>query len=258
MLLLEINTYFSDLPFMKSISLISPDKNAKLNRAELLILLKGAGQELELQNTILNMNKTLSLLQSKLNIKIDYLILIKEGFQNLLRSDEINPLKEVLSDQITFLSPQAFWNEIKTVFENGMQIRFSEKETNPAKISEIDLVCNLARFGYKEMGSELREGEKICIEYIVASILMEGTVRRLDAIPVILAKNNVDYSLLVFLAQKYSLLNKLSGILEAMYKIKPLPEVFQALKTLEAMDVKGIKTDEKRIEREMRAYDAIK
>jgi len=257
MLLLEIDTYFSDLPFMKSISLISPDRNAKLNRAELLILLKGTEQELKFQKTRLTTNKILSSIQNIHNIKIDHLILIKEEFLSLLKSDEINPLKEMLFDQITFLSPQAFWSEIKTVLEKGIQIRLSEKETNPAIISEIDLVYNLARFGYKEIGSEVKEGEKICIEYTITAILMKDAIRRLDAIPIILAKNKVNYNLLIFLAQKYSLLNKLSGILEALHKIKPIPEVFQAMKILETMNVRGIKTDEKRIEREMKTYNAI-
>jgi hypothetical protein len=258
MLLLEIDTYCSDLPFIKSISLINPERNMKLNRAELLILLKSSEQESEIQNTIFAMNKILLSLQSIHNIKIDYLILTKEEFFDLLASDETNSLKEMLFNQIAFLFPQAFWIEIKTMLEKGIQIRFSEEETNPAKISESDLIYNFARFGYKEIGPEIREGEKICIEYIITSILMKNDARRRDAIPIILAKNRANYSLLIFLAQKYRLLGKLLGLLKALHKNKPIREVHQAIRTLEAMNVKEIKADEKSIESKMRLYNAIK
>jgi hypothetical protein len=257
MLLLEIDTYCSDLPFTKSISLINPERNAKLNRVELLIVLKSSQQESESQNTMFAMKKILSSLQSIRSIKIDYLISTKTEFLNLLRSNEINPLKEMLFDQIAFLFPQAFWIEIKSILEEGIQIRFSEEETNPAKISESDLIYNLARFGYKEIGPEIREGERICIECIIASILMKGDARRRDAIPIILVKNRANYSLLIFLAQKYGLLGKLLGLLRTLHKIKPIPEVQQAIGTLEAMNVKEVKADEKSIKSKMRLYNAI-
>lgn len=257
MLLMEIETYCSELP-LKSISLINPERNSKLNRAEMLILLESTEEESEIQNSIFAMNKILSSLQGIHNIKIDYLILTKEEIADLLRSDETNPLKEMLFNQIAFLSPQAFWIKIRSLLKEGIQIRFSEEETNPAKLSESDSIFNLARFGYKEIGSEIRQGEKICIEYIITSILMKNDARHRDAIPVILAKNRASYSLLIFLAQKYGLLGRLLGILKALDKLRPLPEVHRAIRTLEAMDVKEIRASRKSIETKMRLYNAIR
>ncbi len=254
MLFMELDTYCSDLSFMKSASLISPERNEKLNRAELLILSKGR----EIQDGILALDKILGSLQRIHGINIDYLILTKEAFLDLLKSDEINPLKEMLSDQITFLFPQAFWIEIRAMLQDGIHLAFREAATNPAKIHEQDLVYNLARFGYKELGRETKQGEKICVEYITASILMKDDARLNNAIPIILAKNKPDYNLLIFLAQKYGLAGKLLGLLNALNQIKPATELRQAIRILEVMNVKEIKVDEKSIRAKMRLYDAIR
>ena len=254
MLFMELDTYCSDLPPIKSLSLISPERNEKLNRAELLILSKGS----EIQNGIFGLNKKLETLQNIHGIKIDYLILTQEALLDLLKSDEINPLKEMLSDQTTILFPQAFWIEIRTMLEKGIHIALSSATTNPAKIHEQDVTYNLARFGYKEIGRVTRQGEKICIEFITASILMKDDARLNNAIPIILAKNKPDYNLLIFLAQKYELSDKLLGLLNALNQIKPATELRQALRILEDMHVKAIKVNGKSIREKMRLYDAIR
>ena len=256
MLFLELETYCSDLPLIKSMSLINAERNERLNRAELLILLRSSGGS-EIENGILALGKILSSLQRIHNIKIDYLILTREGFLDLLRSDEINPLKEMISNQITFLLPQAFWIEIRSILERGIQLTFSNAETNPAKIHEHELEYNLARFGYKEIGHETREGQKIGIEYVATSILMKDDARRKDAIPIILAKSKTNYATLIFLAQKYGLLDRLLGLLKALHKIKPATELHRAIRILEAMDVKEIRVNEKTIVAKMRLYNAI-
>ncbi|MHB2035757.1 MAG: hypothetical protein ACYCPW_03325 [Nitrososphaerales archaeon] len=257
MLFSELDTYCIDLSWIKSMSLISPERNEKLNRAELLILFKGSEPKSEIQSEIFALNKLLGSLQRIHNIKIDYLTLTNDSFLGMLKSDEINPLKEMLSDQITFLFPQAFWIEIRTMLDKGMHFAFSAEATNPAKIHEEDMIYNLARFGYKEIGRDTRHGEKICIEYITTSILMKNDARQTNAIPIILAKNKPDYILLVFLAQKYDLSDKLLGLLKVLNQIRPVTDLRLAIGILEAMNAKEIKVDRKNIQQKMRLYNAI-
>jgi small-conductance mechanosensitive channel len=126
-------------------------------------------------------------IQSKHNIKIDCLTLTEEEFLDLLGSEEANPLKEMSSNKIAFFSPEDFCITIKTALRKGIRIK-TEEETNPAKISEKDLVYNLNRFGYKEFGQKIEEGKKICIEYIITSILLQENAMRIQATPILLTK----------------------------------------------------------------------
>ncbi len=252
LLLADIDKQFKDLYHIKSICLINPEMNMKLNRAEFLILLHTSPEE-----TCDGIRKAIQTPQRTHDMKIDYLMINKDEFLDLLKSEERNPLREMLSDKIVFFNPQAFWMEIIAVLETGIHIRLERRETNPAKISEQDLVYNLTRFGYKETGTQIEQGENICVEYIVTSILMQNDARRIQAIPIILAKNRANYNLLIFLAQKYEQPSRLLGLLKALNRIKPMEEVGEAIRGLEATHVKEIKASVANIREKMRLYHAI-
>jgi hypothetical protein len=196
-------------------------------------------------------------LQTLHNIKIDPLMLMTSEFIEFLTSDEINPLREMLYDKISFHAPQNFWFHIAATLDKGYRIRLLQMETNPAKIPETDLAFNLARFGYKEIGPELGEGQRICIEYIMASLMMKGDARRIEAIPILLAKNKPNYGLLIFLSEKYGLSGRLFGLLKALDKIKPSKETGAAIEILEFLKPKEITANSKSIREKMRLYGAI-
>ena len=254
---MKITTYCRELSLIKSICAIKPERNATLNRLEFLILLRSSKEENCLQNEINKLRIITKSLQNMHNIRIDYLTLFDDEFFDLLRSEEINPIKEMLSDKIAFLYPQEFWMEIKEAMEKGIQIKFEDKETNPADIREHDLAYNLMRFGYTEIGTEIKQGQKICIEYIITSLLMQEDIRRIEAIPIILAKNNANYNLLTFLSQKYGLSETLLGLLRALEKIKPNKNIEKTIDHLKNMGIKESKFDEKTIMEKMRLYNAI-
>jgi hypothetical protein len=163
----------------------------------------------------------------------------------------------MLSNKIAFHAPQAFWAEIAAALSRRYKIRLRNTETNPAKIAEKDLIFNLNRFGYRELGPEITEREKICIEYIITSILMKGDARRINAIPAILSKNKANYNLLTFLSQKYGLSSRLLGLLKAMNKIKPQEKTALAINILEELATKEIKADEESVARNMRSHNAV-
>jgi hypothetical protein len=242
---------------IESISAINAKRNLKLNRAELLFLLHDPKRDL-LQREIMSIDAIARDLQALHTIKIDPLILTTDEFLEFLTSDEINPLREMLYDKITFHGPQDFWSHIAAALAKGYKIALLEVETNPAKIPEKDLIFNLARFGYKEIGPQLREGQRICIEYIITSIMMKGDARRIEAIPILLAKNKTNYSLLIFLSEKYGLSGRLIGLLNALDKIKPSKETALAIEILEQLKPKQIRANIKSIDEKMRLYAAIR
>lgn len=259
MLFLELETHCKDLIFVRSISITNATKNFGLNRVELLVLVRGTGlfpdvKELKALYTALHA------LQSIHNMKIDYLILTDVKLLDMLATNEVNPAKEMMTaDRITFYGQQNFWHVIRAGTDAGLSLRASEGETVPGKISETDLTHNLARFGYKEMGIELTSGTDICIEYIITAVMAKGDARRIEAMPIILAKNDdqVNYELMFFLSQKYRLSERLLGLLRALAEI--VPDSVKAKAMVEFMDsirIKEIPADKKAIREKMRLYNA--
>jgi hypothetical protein len=240
---------------IEAISSINPTKNIRLNRIELLFLLRTSREPSDHGNETLSIYTELQKLQKKYNLRIDSLILHEDDFFDLLKSDEINPLKETLPNKIVFFCPQAFWSEIREIAQE-IEIRTNRTETKPADISDLDLVYNLGRFGYKEFGPTLEQGKKFCIEYLITALLLQSGARRTEAVPIILAKNDFKSNLLGFLSQKFGTSGKLLGLLRALQNIKPNREVEEAIKLLEIFNVSEIQADERSILQKMRLYDA--
>jgi hypothetical protein len=252
MLCADIDSRSKELPFIQSISLIHPERNIKLNKAELLILLQTQRPEERRR-----LREIISTLGRAHSIRIDYLPLKSGELLELLSSDEANPLKEILPDSVCVFSPQAFWSEILAAERRGLRIRLEEGETDPRKLSEGELVYNLARLGYKEFGTEAKQSKEIAKELLAISLLLKGDARRTDAVAVILAKGSTRWGLLVFLAQKYGAGGKLLGLLRALNRIKPEREIGEAIAALESTNVKEAKADQKSIEDRLRLYNVI-
>lgn len=132
----------------------------------------------------------------------------------------------------------------------------NENQTNPACISDSDLTYNLARFGYKEFGLTIEQGQRFCIEYIITTLLIQNDARRILAIPIILAKNSARSNLIVFLSQKYGVSGRLLGLMRITHKIKPTKEIGEAIELLEILNAKEIPANEKDILQKMRLYNA--
>ena len=255
LLLAGIGEQLKDFYLINSLCLINPESNTSLNRAELLILLQKGTDESKSDTEAIR--KSLMNLQALHNIRIDLLILGKDEFLELLKAEERNPLKEMLSNKIAFSAPQSFWSVIKDGLERSGRIRFEREAIDPRKIPERTLAYNLARFGYKEMGTKIEREENVCIELVVTSLLTGKDARRIDAIPVILAKDQANYNLLVFLCQKYNVSGRLLGLLRALNRIRPEKRLQTAIDTLEAMEVREVRADPSSIRARLRLYNAI-
>jgi hypothetical protein len=251
--LTEMETAFKDTYAIKSISAINPTKSLKLNRIELLFLLtETPNQQCETTELFREMQK----LQNKHNFKIDSLILNKIDLQELATSDEINPLREALSEKIILFGPQAFWSQIKEIAEKT-EIKTSKTETKPASIPDSDLAYNLNRLGYRELGRLITQGQKICIEYITTSLLLQDDARLQEAAPVILAKNSSKSNVLAFLSQKFGTAGKLLGILKILKDIKPTREIEQTIDLLNISNKEEIPADKESILQKLRLYNAL-
>lgn len=255
MLLADTERHYEDSGFTRSMSLVDPERNMRLNRIELLAILPNLRASQDFRDCTLEMHDKIRTLESKHNIRIDALMQPKNEFLALLGSSDVNPIKEMLSNKVTFFHPQTFWTDMRDAFERGIHVRTRESALKPARLAEHDLIYNLARFGYKEIGTRIGEGEDICAEYIVASLLLKDEARRINAVPIILAKNKVYYSLLVFLSQKYGVADRLLGVLKALNRIKPTKKVKLATETLEALGVAEKKANERTMREKMALYD---
>lgn len=251
MLLTEMEKLLKDACTIKSISFIDPSKNIKLGRIELLFLLRKTDSHLD--DTV-RLYGEMRKLQNKYNLRIDSLILGEDDFSALLKTDEINFLREALTEKTVFFCPHAFWTEIKRIAEET-EIRATRGETKFADISDLDLVYNLTRFGYKEYGSTLEQGRKICVEYLATALIVLGDARRLEAVPVILAKIGFRRNLLAFLSQKFGTAGKLLGLLRALQRIEPSRDIEETMAILETFNVEEIPVDERSIREKMRLYN---
>ncbi len=238
---------------IKSISAINPQKNIKLNRIELLLLLNEAPDYLK---QTVELHKATQDLQRKHNLKTNNLTLDKDSFLRMLSSNEVNPVREALANQNVLFNPQAFWSQIKEIAQKN-QIRTLHQETKPLSISDSDLNFNLNRFGYSEFGTSFAQGRKFCIEYIVTSLLLREEARGVDAAAVILAKNSFSSGGIAFLSQKFEVSSRLLGILEVLRLIKPRMEIENAEKILKTINPQMIAADEDSIKQKLELYNAL-
>lgn len=251
-------SFRNDLPFVRSISVIRPEKNQMINRTELLILVKGQGMDFfPKQGDAELVHYAMSLLQTMHPMKVDYLILTEIKFLDQITSDEINPVREMLADKITLYGQQNFWHAIQVIAEKGIPIKIAKSESQPQKITESDLVYNMSRFGYNEMGTKLSKERDICIEYTIAAMIAQGDARRMEAVPVLLAKNSVNYDMLIFIIKKFKLSERLMGLLQALGEIIPeKKDVQYAIKVMKEMKIEAEPADKISIMEKMRLYNA--
>ena len=248
-----LDSISSELPMCQA-SLIDAERNIKLNRAELLIQLPECPRDADL---IEKLHKKLLEIEGRVNIRIDPLLLDATEFRALLAMQSRNQLKEMLSRHAAMQASDLLWNLIRNAWAHGIRIHFDRDETNPVKIPESDILHNLARFGYTEFGTRIGDGRDIGIEYIVIALLLNGNARRVQAIPAILARNETNYSLLLFLAKKYGLQSKFYGLSRIPIKHKENGDLRNILGLMARLQPKEVNTNDASSEKTTRNRNAI-
>jgi len=255
-LLDDISSAFAgSLNAVSSISIIDGERNLALRRVELLFLLAEAKDKTIASATESEIHTLLHELQRKRGIKMDYLIVRQGQLGGLLNERCANPLKTMLNAHIAFFHPDELWIAVKKAAEFGVVV-WGGKAVDPAGVSEGDMAYNLDRLGYSELGSKIGKGEDVRVEYIAASIMIGGTARRLEAIPILLAKNRPDYSMLFFLCKKYNVVEKLLACTKALVKARKDPEAGKLVAVLESIGVRPSRFDTAAAIGKMRMYGA--
>lgn len=258
LIIFELMEKLRKYELISSMGIVNPERNAKLNRIELIIMLRNFESDNDWKPTF-TIRKLIDAISALHNIRIDSLFIQENNFIELLKDDNANIVKNILSNKIIISNPQNFWMIIKSMLDNKIQFS-TDNEINPAKITEDELMYNLAKFGYKEFGHVITKESSIRIEYIITAILLRKEVRMLEAIPIILAKTEtkVNYNLLLFLSQKYDTASKLLGVLNALWEFKHIHGVKIAIRNLKALKTEEIKANFDDLERKMRLYHVIR
>ncbi|WNZ28667.1 MAG: hypothetical protein IAX21_08400 [Candidatus Bathyarchaeota archaeon] len=251
-ILIELEQSMNNICSIRTFGSIKIERNIKLNRIELLFLLKKSSNY---HSQTIWIHKRIFEIQKKYNIQITGLIITQNKFSELTGSNEINPIREFLPCILNLFCPQSFWREIKSIKDKS-KIRTVMDELKPTKISETDLFYNLNRFGYKEFGWKIETGKKICIEYIIMAMLLRNDFRLFEAIAIIISKNKFDTNLLIFLCQKFHTSEKLLGLLKAIKEIKSENEIIKTIEILDSLQIKETPTNKQDIIEKMRRYNA--
>jgi hypothetical protein len=235
-----------------SIAVFSLEKNYKLNRIELVVLLK---ETADYRGEIARIHEEFFALQKKHNVKIDSLVLNNLDLGGLLLSREDNPIKEMVPRMIVFFGAQAFWKEIGRIGQGG-HVQLSSTETRLAKMPAADMVFNLNRFGYKEFGTTIGRGTDACIETITIALFLQTGTRYQEAVSIILAKNAFKSNLLAFLSQKHGVAGRLLSVLKVLQEIKPRKDIAETIEFLIIFENPEILVDKQGILQAMETYHA--
>src|SRR3990172_719354 len=201
------------LPFPAPACLVGLQRNRALDRAEILAISPGGDS---VRQATAALSPGLRDRGEALGVRIDALILSEGDFVALMVARDRNPIREMLSRRIVLLGPDLLWRQLRRAAAGGAPIRFDREETNPAKVSERDLVHNLSRFGYREFGPRTEGGTDLGIELLSIALLLREDARHLSALPGLLRRHPPNHSLLVFLSRKYGVAAGLRKVLKTL------------------------------------------
>ena len=187
-----------------SSALIEPERNRKLNTLELLFLLD-SDQEADV------IIKGIKEISRKYNKTIYPLLLTEREFKGRLEAQGYNTVKEMLTNKIVLENPSAFWRTIsdaKISGNAGVDLR---------GINSGELYQNLEGFGYSAFTTNHTEKiQDLSVETAIIACLLKDDARLTEAAAVLIAKNQVNSRLLLYLGLKYGRLNLLGYLMETV------------------------------------------
>ena len=197
-------------------------------------------------------------MEQKYNVKLDFLILNRENFLNFIEGNNNNIIQNMILNQIILLYPQNYWSNVKEIFNKNIRLNNNYK-TNPGKISKSDLIYNLNRYGYKEIGSVISEGIDLRLEFIILSILLSKDARKKEAIPILIkknisSKNDLNFELLLFYLKKYNKLEEIFAYLKILHDLYKDDSLNYPIKILEELKIPPKKINKQAIKEKLRLY----
>jgi hypothetical protein len=239
---------------VRSVSLIASERNLRLRRLELLVLLHEtppeATREAEMHREM-ELAERLSELENDTALRVDAWPVPADDFADRLTSREASPAPRVLRSQTCVWNPQAFWRGVADGIPHGTGLA----PATPSRLSSLEegeIAWNLSQWGYEERGRALdKEATGLCPEAVAIAALAADIPRWIGAAAVVLAKADIDPTLLVYLAKAEDETGPLGGIVEILHDRDPIPALAHLLQLLEALGI-----EPERIEQDMVA-DAL-
>ncbi len=216
----------------ESICIINDRTSFSLKKIEFLILLRSplpgytrgpftadAGlSEKELQEARKLVSKVVQWFEEKTNYQASVLAVSLEEFDSLLNSPRPNYLKHMARKEIAVLGAQEYWLQFTRMrYQGRLSLPFDDTECDPLKLSHEDIHQAFAEYGYIQTRKTAKRTRSTPIESALAAALIQKEPRLLEAIPVILAKDNqneINYPLIEFLAEKHGNLKLFGFLLE--------------------------------------------
>ncbi len=219
-----------------SVCLTEPDRNLRLRRLEPLILIQDTNSQ-PVPSQEADLAEEMAELQSATSLRIDPWIVPAQRFENYLRARQANPAPRILHTETCLWHPQAFWRTVATALPHGEGLA-PQTRSRLASMEESALAWNLTRWGYEERGRELDDhGPRLCPEATVIAALAANVPRWTGAAGVVLAKANIDPTLLVYLAKSEDQAARLAALAEILQRHQPRPILEHTLTLLDALKI---------------------
>lgn len=225
-------------PGVLSICLIDAERNLKLRRLELLILLRDRRGNHRSAHSIaseLRLMEAVSKLSRDTSLRLDPWVVSADEFGELLTGRDANPAPRALHGETSLWNPQAFWRAISEHLPRADGLA-AESPRRLGSVPEDIFARNLIRWGYEERGRELDvTPTPICPEAVAVGALASGIPRWHGAAAVVLSTASFRPTLLAYLAKSEDVQDEMGGILTALQNRRPKPEAEHALDLLQVL-----------------------
>ncbi len=187
-----------------SICTLETEKYLKMNRIELLLIIKGRNDSAALIKSLLR-------IESNYSTKIDPIILTLEEFTQIMKTDELSPIRDLILSKNILYNSEGFWGIIRDYKINA---KYEKLNKFPQDLTEEELAYNYNRFGYKLYGN-ISTSNKISLEYIIFSMSIKNEIRIKYGAIILLYKNieKINWAYLYYVYKRYEDLGKLKAIL---------------------------------------------
>jgi hypothetical protein len=184
------------------------EKHIKINRIELLIITRSHNQDSRLISDLLK-------IESLHNTRIDPIILTPNEFSNMLGSDNLNSIKDLITDKSILYNSEGFWGMIR---KYKLDERFKNQIRFPDDLRQPELAYNYNKFGYG-LYEETESGTELSLEDTIFLMNQSKEIRiRYGAL--ILLKKNIRKINLLYLYYTFKRRNQLSTLKSILSTLK--------------------------------------
>ena len=196
-----------------SICALDPERCLKINRLELLILIRNHDESSYLLENVLQMESTY-------NIKIDPIILTPDEFAKLMKGGEMDLIKDLILSKNILYNSDGFWELIK---QRKIDTSYRKLGKYPQDLTSEELSYNYNRFGYR-LNESAKTSNKLSIELTIFSMSINEEIRIKYGAIILLYKNisKINLAHLYYLYKRYDDLGIFKGILLSLAKLPDL------------------------------------